>query len=364
MVAPAAAARALCPALLVLCLGGSGACDAREVPPVHPSARSRSSRVGSAVDERVVASPQGHTLLECPRCEAVRALVDAAALQIARERGAFGVVLVVVDVPSGGLLAVGDYGGASTRAFMPSGTLRPLVIAAAIEDGADPTLIHPSGEGWLPIGPGGIRDTELIGDATLSQMVGRSAVVGPALLARDQLGDGRWGHWMVAFGLMDPQELGPLPWPDWRTMLEATGHEREMSPTAIARAYAVLGNDGRLADGRQLMHQETARAVRDMLESAVTDDGATGTSARVPGVRVGGKTSCAWETGSFSEEQHANRSQSSYCSFVGMLPMEAPRVVLLVGLEAPIGSWEGYGAAAAPFFARLAPQLLELLSAP
>ena len=76
--------------------------------------------------------PLGPELADHPQSDAIRDLVDTAALDIARETAALGVVIVVVDVPTGGLLALGDYGGASLRAHHPGGTLRPLVLAAAI----------------------------------------------------------------------------------------------------------------------------------------------------------------------------------------------------------------------------------------
>ena len=104
---------------------------------------------------------------------------------------------------------------------------------------------------------------------------------------------------------------------------------------------------------------ETARAIQGMLEAAVADPYARGHEARVPGMRVGGKTSCAgveWEPG----DDTADRPQTRYCSFVGMLPMEAPRMVVLVGVESIAGSTGPYSEAAAPYFARLAPRLLEL----
>ena len=180
--------------------------------------------------------------------------------------------------------------------------------------------------------------------------------------------------------MMDAAEVGPLPWRRERTVEEATGHGRDLSPVALARAYAVLANDGELADGRQLVRVETARSVQGMLEAAVVHPDATGHEARVDGVRVGGKTSC----GSVApmrtievDEIPTLRPSSYYCSFVGMLPMDAPRLVVLVGVEtldfpmrqdtdrsaagpdARLGP-NSYRTAAAPDFARLAPRLLEL----
>lgn len=307
--------------------------------------------------------PPGPELAAHPQSDAIRDLVETAALDIARERAALGVVIVVVDVPTGGLLALGDYGGASLRTYYPSGTLRPLVLAAAIEEGADPEGVHPGGEGSLIVGTTRWRDGQYFDELPMTEMVQQSAVLGPLLLADRHLSDGRWGRWMVHFGLMDATEAGH--WSRGRTLEEATGHERALSPVALARAYAVLGNDGELPDGRQLVRVETARAVRDMLEAGVAEV-ARGYEARVPGMRVGGKTSCRDATEVQTLDVRASRPRSLYCSFVGMFPMEAPRVVLLVGVETLdfVRDHPSYRLAAAPFFARLAPELLELADAP
>jgi cell division protein FtsI (penicillin-binding protein 3) len=87
-----------------------------------------------------------------------------------------------------------------------------------------------------------------------------------------------------------------------------------------------------------------------MLEETVAGDPATGKLARVAGVRVAGKTG----TGEFSSP---GGDDSVYASFVGIVPAEHPRFVILVGLESPRGGASG-GTAAAPVFARIAARAL------
>lgn len=332
-----------------------GACVVALLACQRPAADAAPARV-----PRGPAAPLGPALADHPQSDAIRDLVDTAALDIARERAALGVVIVVVDVATGGLLALGDYGGASLRTFPPSGTLRPLVLAAAIEEGADPEQIHPGGAGSLTVGNVRFRDGSLFFELTMTEMVQHSAVLGPLLLAEKHLSAGRWGTWMVRFGLLDPLEAGP--WRLGHTLEEATGHARDLPPVAVARAYAVLANDGQLTDGRQLVRVETARAIQGMLEAAVTDPAARGHEARVPGQRTGGKTSCGAGLPTPPIDVYSHRRTSVYCSFVGMLPMQEPRLVVLVGVETPYGPQDliAYSQAAAPYFARIAPQLLEL----
>jgi cell division protein FtsI (penicillin-binding protein 3) len=87
-----------------------------------------------------------------------------------------------------------------------------------------------------------------------------------------------------------------------------------------------------------------------MLEGAVSGERATGKAARVTGVRVAGKTGTAgWAI--------AGGGEGVYASFVGLVPMERPRFVILVGLEGPRGGASG-GKVAAPAFARVAARAL------
>jgi cell division protein FtsI (penicillin-binding protein 3) len=82
-----------------------------------------------------------------------------------------------------------------------------------------------------------------------------------------------------------------------------------------------------------------------MLARVVDDADGTGHAARIDGVRVAGKTGTA-ETGTTGHY---------YASFVGIVPADAPRFVILVGLDGVTGSG---GEVAAPSFARIASRAL------
>jgi len=87
-----------------------------------------------------------------------------------------------------------------------------------------------------------------------------------------------------------------------------------------------------------------------MLEGAVNGERATGKGARVTGVRVAGKTGTAsWAL--------AGGGEGVYASFVGLIPIERPRFVILVGIEGPRDGASG-PKVAAPAFARVASRAL------
>jgi cell division protein FtsI (penicillin-binding protein 3) len=93
-----------------------------------------------------------------------------------------------------------------------------------------------------------------------------------------------------------------------------------------------------------------------MMVRVVSEDG-TGPLAQVPGFTVAGKTGTAQKvdpvTGGYSADKRVS-------SFVGFLPAEAPRLVILVVVDEPEGQTYG-GLVAAPVFSRIAEQSLRHL---
>jgi cell division protein FtsI/penicillin-binding protein 2 len=79
-------------------------------------------------------------------------------------------------------------------------------------------------------------------------------------------------------------------------------------------------------------------------------DGMPGHLAQVSGYRVGGKTG----TTSFVDRP------DTIASFVGFAPVEDPRFIMLIKIDAPQDSPLG-GVVAAPIFSDLAPQILTYL---
>jgi cell division protein FtsI (penicillin-binding protein 3) len=123
----------------------------------------------------------------------------------------------------------------------------------------------------------------------------------------------------------------------------------------MAAAYAAIFNDGVYirptltnASSRpeRVLRSATAKTMVTMLEMGVANDLGTGKLARIAGVRVAGKTGTADLGG-----------DRDYASFVGRVLDREPRVVVLVGLEAPAEDGTG-STAAAPVFARIARRLI------
>jgi len=96
------------------------------------------------------------------------------------------------------------------------------------------------------------------------------------------------------------------------------------------------------------MSEQTAKAVTEMLVG-VTEDG-TGTNARIDGFRVAGKTGTAQKVDAQTGRYHPHDRMSS---FIGFVPADAPRLVILVVLDTPRKATYG-GVVAAPVFRAVA----------
>lgn len=151
----------------------------------------------------------------------------------------------------------------------------------------------------------------------------------------------------------------------------AIGYSVAATPLQMAAAYAAIGNDGvwttphimssmvdseggsevASVETHQVVSIGTSILVRELLASVVEEG--TGTNAAVEGYRVGGKTGTANKLGSdgrYTEETRA--------SFVGMAPIDDPKVVVAVVVDAPDFEFRTGGVAAAPVFAEIMEQAL------
>jgi cell division protein FtsI/penicillin-binding protein 2 len=154
----------------------------------------------------------------------------------------------------------------------------------------------------------------------------------------------------------------------------AIGYSVAVTPLQMAAAYAAIGNDGvwtqphivsstvdgdgdtevASAETRRVVSEGTAVLMRELLASVVAQG--TGTNAQVDGYRIGGKTGTANkldENGRYTSETRA--------SFVGLAPIDDPKVVVAVLIDAPRRKYRTGGTSAAPVFAQVMEQALHRL---
>lgn len=308
--------------------------------------------------------------------------------------------IVVLDVKSGEVLAVVNQptynpndraqytaeryrNRAITDIFEPGSTVKPLVIAAALESGQyEPGSMIDTAPGYLMVGPKRIEDPRNLGRVSLTTVLSRSSNVGATKIAMSLEPDSLW-RMMTKFGLGSltssgfPGESAGLltHYNHWQEISQATiayGYGLSVTPLQLAHAYAALGNDGYMLpvslvaadhpnerkEGTQVLDADIALAIRQMLEEVVRPGG-TGAKASVTGYRIAGKTGTAWKfaAGGYSQDRYLS-------IFAGLAPASDPRLAAVVIIDEPHGDLYYGSDVAAPVFAEVMTEALRLLAVP
>ncbi len=302
--------------------------------------------------------------------------------------------VVVLDVVTGEVLALANYPGYSpakrqnlsggqlrnralTDTFEPGSTMKPFIAALALEKG----LVRPdtkiqTAPGRITIAGSTISDSHPHGELTVNEIIQKSSNVGTVRMAMQMQPREMWELYaQVGFG-QKPQ----VPFPGavsgrlrahktWRPIEQATmsyGYGLSVSLFQLARAYTVFARDGELvpatmfrsdepAAGQRVMDARHAIAVRHMLQMAA-GPGGTAPKAQAMGYSVGGKT------GTARKQEGKGYAEKKYRAFfVGLAPVEKPRIVVAVMIDEPgDGTYYG-GDVAAPVFSATVQQTLRLL---
>ena len=305
--------------------------------------------------------------------------------------------IVVLDVKTGEVLAIVNQptynpndrsqfsaeryrNRAVTDIFEPGSSIKPLVVAAALESGEfRPSSIIDTAPGYVTVGAKTIEDRRNLGRVSLTTILARSSNVGVTKLAMSLQPDQLW-QTMTDFGLGSltssafPGESAGLltHFSNWKPISQATlayGYGVSVTALQLAQAYSALGNGGRLhpvslvaleppVEGQQVVAPDTATAVRRMLEEVVRPGG-TGTKAAVAGYRVAGKTGTAWKfaAGGYSEDKYIS-------IFAGLAPASDPQLAAVVVIDEPSGELYYGSDVAAPVFADVMTESLRLLAVP
>lgn len=278
---------------------------------------------------------------------------------------------------------------AVTDLFEPGSTMKSFVIASALEK----QVINEASEfdcekGAFAIGRHVVHDTHPYGVLTPKGILQVSSNICSAKvgqkLGRDRLvetyKDFGFGE---RFGLGLPGEgKGSIPFPRAEIALATQSFGQGMSATVlqVAAGYAALANGGVLmkpylvskvvdADGlvllenkptplRRVVSEKTARSVVSMLESVV-EPGGTAPKGRMDEYRVAGKTGTAQKADPIAR----GYSDKYVASFVGVVPAESPRAVILVVIDEPKTDIYG-GLMAAPAVKEIALQAMPHLGVP
>jgi len=303
--------------------------------------------------------------------------------------------IVIVDVKTGEVLAMVNQptynpndrtqysaeryrNRAITDIFEPGSSIKPLILAAALESGRyRASSMVDTSPGYVVVGPKKIEDPRNLGRVSLTTVLSRSSNVGATKIAMSLEPDQLWNV-MANFGLGSltssgfPGESAGLltHYNDWRKISQATlayGYGVSVTPLQLAQAYAAIGDAGNLRpvslvkldspnDGQQIIGEDTATAICHMMEEVVRPGG-SGSAAGVDGYRIAGKTGTSWKSaaGGYSEDKY-------FSIFAGLAPASDPRLAAVIVINEPTGDQYYGGEVAAPVFSEVMTESLRLLA--
>jgi cell division protein FtsI (penicillin-binding protein 3) len=323
---------------------------------------------------------------------------------IVKNRAKAGVA-IVLDPFTGEILALANYpffdpnvfarqskerarNRAITDSFEPGSTFKTILAAAALEEGVvgKEDLFYCEMGKYTYAGRV-IHDTHPYGWLPFSKILQVSSNIGFTKVA-DKLKKENYYRYIEKFGFgkttgvdMPGEVAGILrkheTWASIDLATHAFGQGISVTPLQLAMAYAAVANGGFLMRPyvvqrvtgakseilrenhpfvvRRVVSEKTAVALASMLKE-VTTEGGTGTMASLEGFDVAGKTGTAQK----ADPVHGGYSSKRVASFVGFVPAEAPRLVVMVVVDEPEASAYG-GVVAAPAFSNIARGALRIL---
>jgi cell division protein FtsI (penicillin-binding protein 3) len=257
---------------------------------------------------------------------------------------------------------------AVTDVYEPGSTFKAINVAIALEAGAvkPNTVFNDEGriymDGWT-IQNSDYKQAGARGPSTVTEILKHSSNVGmvhvmrsmkPSLYyqALEKLGLGQTAGTDLPFEvtsqLKNREQFINSP---VEVATTAFGQGFSITPMQLVQLNGALANGGKLVtphvvrglfdrDGepywklpravtRQVFSPGTTKQVLEMMETVV--DGGTGKAAQIPGYRIAGKTGTAQKAnagGGYS-------NNAIITSFVGIMPVEAPRYVVLAVIDEP-----------------------------
>ncbi len=304
--------------------------------------------------------------------------------------------VVMLDAITGEVLAMANYPSyvpdkrqnmsgnqlrnrALTDTFEPGSVMKAFTVGLALETGrVKPETQIQTAPGRLQITGSTISDAHPHGVLTVQEVIQKSSNVGTVKMAMQMQPREMWETFSQAGFGQKPQIAFPgvvsgrlRPYKTWRPIEQATmsyGYGLSASLFQMARAYTVFGHDGQIIDatllksdepaaGVQVFSSRTALEVRKMLQMAA-GPGGTGQKAQTLGYSVGGKSGTAYKQVGKSYGTDKDRKYRGW--FVGMAPIDKPRVIVAVMIDEPrAGKYYG-GEVAAPVFSELVQQALRM----
>ncbi len=293
--------------------------------------------------------------------------------------------VIIVDPRTGEILAIAQYPPseriyALTDPYEPGSTLKPFIMAKALEQGLCLSDSVPIGQGKLQVGKHLIGDVEIFpGGLTWRDALVHSSNRSMAYLGL-QIGPQNIYEVLMRFGLFSPTGIclpgewsrrpdRPSRWPRIRTANAGMGQGIMVTGIGMAMALCAIANGGELLaprlikrmviEGglrefpdripiRRVLSPEIADTLRELMIGVVEEG--TGKKARIDGMMIAGKTGTAQKPDTISGGYSQSRVVAS---FAGFFPAYSPEYLIYVVVDEPKNAHYG-GDVAAPCFRRIA----------
>ncbi len=305
--------------------------------------------------------------------------------------------VVVLDAVTGEVLGLANYPSynpnkrvnlspaqmrntAMTDTFEPGSVMKAFTVGIALETNrVKPLTQIQTAPGRMQITGSTISDSHPHGVLTVQEVLQKSSNVGTVKMAMQMQPREMWETFSQAGFGQKPQITFPgvvsgrlRAYKTWRPIEQATmsyGYGLSASLFQMARAYTVFGHDGQIitttllksneiATGVQVFSPGTASEIRKMLQMAA-GPGGTGQKAQTSGYSVGGKSGTAYKQIGKNYGTDGNRKYRSW--FVGMAPIDKPRIIVAVMIDEPSNGKHFGGDVAAPVFSETVAQTLRML---
>lgn len=238
----------------------------------------------------------------------------------------------------------------------------------------------------MPIGE---ASSHRFGWLSLQSIIAKSSNIGIIKIAQ-QLGDQKFSNYIRKFGFgektgvdLPGESSGQLKdvsqWSDLSLASISFGHEIAVTPIQMVTALSAIANGGNLMlpritkavlkNGkivetfkpkriRRVISDKTSRQMIEVLKNTVKNG--TGIPAALAEFEAAGKTGTAQK---YDQASGAYSKEDYLASFIGFVPADAPKIVVLVMIDSPRKAHWG-GEVAGPVFRKISKEVLRYLNVP